>query len=75
MNQNVNKPGIAFIGAGNMATSIIGGLVGTGFSARNIIASDPQPESLARLQTAADVKVTTDNREAIATSRGAGFSS
>ena len=34
---------IGFIGAGNMASSIIGGLLNAGFNAANIRASDPSP--------------------------------
>jgi pyrroline-5-carboxylate reductase len=47
---NMN-PSIAFIGGGNMARSLIGGLVRTGMPAQNITASEPNAdlrESLAR---------------------------
>jgi pyrroline-5-carboxylate reductase len=57
---------IAFIGAGNMAASIIGGLVARGFASANIIASDPYAESLQRLQQVAPVKTTQDNQQAVA---------
>jgi pyrroline-5-carboxylate reductase len=60
------NPTIAFIGAGNMAASIIGGLVSTGFNAESIIASAPHPQSLQKLQQVAKVKTTTDNLQAIA---------
>lgn len=60
------KPNIAFIGAGNMASSIIGGLVAKGFSPKRIMASDPYPESLARLAAIAPVKTTSDNNDAVA---------
>ena len=46
----MSNPNIAFIGAGNMASSIIGGLKAKGFNAQSITASDPYPESLAKLQ-------------------------
>jgi pyrroline-5-carboxylate reductase len=42
----MSKPKIAFIGAGNMAQSIIGGLVAEGYPADAISASDPNPEAL-----------------------------
>ena len=44
---------ISFIGAGNMASSIIGGLVAQGYAATNITASDPYPESLEKLKAIA----------------------
>ena len=56
---------IAFIGGGNMASSIIGGLIASGFKASNIWASDPMPESLQRLSQVAAVNTTGDNAEAI----------
>ena len=59
-------PKLAFIGAGNMASSIIGGLVGKGYSPRAIIASDPHEGTLERLKTVAPVRVTSDNHKAIA---------
>ncbi|MEH6909313.1 MAG: pyrroline-5-carboxylate reductase [Oceanicoccus sp.] len=62
----MSKPIIAFIGAGNMASSIIGGLVAKGFSAGQIIASDPYPDSLEKLREIAEVQTTDDNHQAIA---------
>jgi pyrroline-5-carboxylate reductase len=62
----LSNPIIAFIGAGNMASSIIGGLVATGFDPGSIIASDPFPESLSKLQKIAPVIITNDNHQAIA---------
>ena len=57
---------ITFIGAGNMAASIIGGLIAKGFDANSITASDPFEESLQRLQQTAPVNTTQDNELAIA---------
>jgi pyrroline-5-carboxylate reductase len=57
---------LAFIGAGNMAASIIGGLVGKGFAPQHIVASDPQPATLERLKAVAPVRTVEDNAEAIA---------
>ena len=62
----MSNPTIAFIGAGNMASSIIGGLVATGFDPESIIASDPYPVSLSNLQKVAPVRTTDDNHQAIA---------
>lgn len=62
----MSNPTIAFIGAGNMASSIIGGLVADGFSPDHIIASDPYADSLTKLQDIARVNTTDDNQQAIA---------
>jgi len=58
-------PKIAFIGAGNMAGSIIGGLIANGYPADAIIASDPNDEGLASLSNATGVGVTTNNATAV----------
>lgn len=57
---------IAFVGAGNMASSLIGGLIVKGFVAQNISASDPYEPSLKNLATQYAVRTTADNNEAIA---------
>jgi pyrroline-5-carboxylate reductase len=57
---------LAFIGGGNMASALIGGLVAKGIEAQQIIASDVLPESLQRLEAVAPVRTTTDNETAIA---------
>lgn len=62
----MSTPRLAFIGAGNMASSIIGGLINKGFSPRQIIASDPHEGSLEKLKAVAPVQTTTDNFKAIA---------
>jgi len=61
----VSHPNITFIGAGNMAASIIGGLVARGFNPDAITASDPFEASLQRLASIAPVHTTLDNDAAI----------
>ncbi len=55
---------IAFIGAGNMASAIIGGLINNGFSAANIQAADPWQESLDKLATTG-IQTNSDNNAII----------
>jgi pyrroline-5-carboxylate reductase len=55
---------IAFIGAGNMAGSIVGGLVEAGHPAQRIRAADPFPASLERLAEIAPVTLCSENAEA-----------
>jgi len=62
----VTSPQLAFIGAGNMASALIGGLIKQGFSAERIIASDPLPAMLDKLRGVAPVRVTSDNIAAVA---------
>lgn len=60
---------ITFIGGGNMANSIIGGLVAQGFAAQNIEVCDPLAESRARLEQSFGVR-TSDNNGAAASDAG-----
>ncbi|GAA4094110.1 pyrroline-5-carboxylate reductase [Zhongshania borealis] len=56
---------IGFIGGGNMASSIIGGLVASGFAAEQIWASDPNADSLNKLLAVAPVNTASDNNALI----------
>lgn len=57
---------IGFIGAGNMASSMIGGLIEQGVPAGNIKASDPNVQSLDQLARLAPISTSTDNSVAVA---------
>ena len=57
---------IAFIGAGNMNGSIIGGLIQQGTNADDIIVSNPSPEKRERLAASLGIHQTGDNAEAVA---------
>ena len=56
---------IAFIGAGNMASSIFGGLLEDGWPKDKIWATARTPETLEKVQQQFGVQVTLDNHEAI----------
>lgn len=57
---------LAFIGGGNMARSLIGGLITDGFNAEKIHVSDPNNENLQALSSQYPVCTFTDNTAAIA---------
>jgi len=61
----MSKTRIAFIGAGNMAASLIGGLRAKGLEAAQIRASDPGEETRARVSAEHGIEVFADNAEAI----------
>ncbi|TVT58601.1 MAG: pyrroline-5-carboxylate reductase [Sedimenticola thiotaurini] len=62
----MNSKSIAFIGSGNMATSLIGGLVADGYNPKQIIASDPDSEKRADLAARFGILTAEDNLAAIA---------
>ena len=55
---------IAFIGGGNMASCIIGGMIANGFSAQDIIVSEPGEQSRLRLEDTYGLTTLTDNQTA-----------
>ena len=57
-----NSSTISFIGAGNMASAIIGGMLDNGYRAGNIWVSAPDDSHLQALRDRFGVSVTTDNR-------------
>jgi len=56
---------IAFIGAGNMASSLIGGLLAKGLDAARIRASDPGAETRARVSAEHGIELFADNAQAV----------
>ncbi|AOY90277.1 pyrroline-5-carboxylate reductase [Marinobacter salinus] len=56
------SPTISFIGAGNMATAIIGGMLDSGYKANDIWVSAPDDGHLQSIRKKFGVSVTTDNR-------------
>ncbi len=56
---------ISFLGGGNMASSIIGGLIEAGFGADSITVSDPNPNSLAGLSERWGLRTTHSNQTAV----------
>ncbi len=57
---------ITFIGAGNMAGALIGGMLQNSFSANQIIAADPYQPSLDRLANDYQIAIASNNAEAVA---------
>ncbi|MCO6413661.1 MAG: pyrroline-5-carboxylate reductase [Thiogranum sp.] len=60
----MTTPKLAFIGAGNMAHSMVGGLVADGWDPASIVVADPDNEQLISLSSRFPVSTTLDNREA-----------
>ncbi|MCB1788177.1 MAG: pyrroline-5-carboxylate reductase [Chromatiaceae bacterium] len=56
---------IAFIGAGNMAGALIGGLLADGVPADRIVASDPAPAKREALRAATGIQTLDDNLSAV----------
>ena len=59
---------IGFIGGGNMATSLIGGLLADGYDPKKIAVSDPDREKLAQLAARFGIMAAADNSDAVSRS-------
>lgn len=57
---------IAFIGAGNMANSLIGGLINNGYPPELIFASDPSSEKLTTFRSRYGIHVSENNSDVVA---------
>ncbi|MCU7878115.1 MAG: pyrroline-5-carboxylate reductase [Candidatus Thiodiazotropha sp. (ex. Lucinoma kazani)] len=62
----MNNSNITFIGGGNMATSLISGLIADGYDKDSITVSDPDNDKLAQLAARCSVRTESDNNLAIA---------
>jgi len=62
----MNTPRIAFIGAGNMASSLIGGLRAQGVPAERLCAADPGEATRARIEAEHGIATFADNAAAVA---------
>ncbi len=62
----MNNPTIAFIGAGNMATALISGLIADGTRPQTLIATDPDGERLQALAERTGIRTEQDNAAAVA---------
>ena len=56
---------ILFVGAGNMATSLIGGLIANGTATEAICATDPSADQLRKVRIQYGIETTSDNPEAV----------
>jgi pyrroline-5-carboxylate reductase len=65
-NPSMTHPRIAFVGAGNMAASLIGGLLARGLPAAHITASEPLAEQRQRIAAEHGIQVLDDNAAAVA---------
>jgi pyrroline-5-carboxylate reductase len=63
--KDMSKKSIAFIGCGNMASSLISGLVADGYDPSLIWASDLDGDKLAALAARCGIRITGDNGEAV----------
>ncbi|MFP5505962.1 MAG: pyrroline-5-carboxylate reductase, partial [Gammaproteobacteria bacterium] len=62
----MSTPHLSFIGAGNMARSLIGGLIADGWPADRLRATDPDPEQRSDIANRFGIAVGDDNAAAVA---------
>ncbi len=62
----MSKATITFVGGGNMANSIIGGLVAQAYDPKKIIACDPLETNLTALSNSYGINTSTDNATSVA---------
>lgn len=60
---NSEHPLVGFIGAGNMARSLAGGLLKNGWQRDRVILSDPEPTQRQAIETVLGIKAFADNNE------------
>lgn len=63
---SMKNSNITFIGGGNMATSLISGLIADGYDKASVTVSDPDGDKLAQLAARCSVHTESDNNRAIA---------
>ena len=64
LTKNMTKH-ICFIGGGNMAGSLVGGLINNGYATKQITVTDPDSEKLQQLKQQFGINTTTDNTQAV----------
>jgi len=62
---SANKPKLALIGAGNMGSALVSGLIAQGYPAQQIWACDPSSEKRQELSKNFSISATEDNKIAI----------
>jgi len=58
---------VVFIGGGNMASCLIGGMLANGFSSEDILVSEPNADSRQRIEATHGISTTGDNGAAVST--------
>lgn len=61
----LNNSTLAFIGGGNMARSLIGGLIADGFPSQRLLVADPAKEQVAALAAEFSIQVAHSNQAAV----------